>query len=83
MSAELYIFFFIDPNKPIAFQLLLMGFTCILADLLVYTLFGYAGGQLARRQLKTWVVNVVNKVAGIALIATGIRMVGLESLGGK
>lgn len=74
---------FIDPNKPLALQLLIMGFTCILADLLVYSMFGYAGGQLARRQLKTWAVSMINKVAGVALITTGIRMVGLESLGSK
>lgn len=71
---------FIDPNEPVAFQMLLMGLTCFVADLLVYSLFGHAGGQLAKKQVKSWIVSMINKVAGISLISTGIRMASLEAI---
>ena len=71
---------FIDPNKPILFQMLLMGLTCFLADLLVYSLYSRMGLHLAKKQMKSWVINIINKTAGIALITTGIRMATLENL---
>jgi len=70
---------FIDPNKPIVFQMLLMGLTCFLADLLVYSMFGRMGAQLAKKQVKPWVISLVNKTAGIALITTGVKMATLEA----
>ncbi|MFA7555022.1 MAG: LysE family translocator [Spongiibacteraceae bacterium] len=71
---------FVDPNEPVAFQMFLMGLTCFLADVLVYSMFGYVGGQLAKKQLKSWLVSLVNKVAGITLITTGIKMATLEAV---
>lgn len=68
---------FIDPNEPIVFQMLLMGATCFLADVIVYSMFGRMGAQLARKQVKSWVINMINKAAGIALITTGIKMATL------
>lgn len=70
---------FIDPAEPLITQMLLMGLTCLLADLLVYSLFGRMGAQLAKQQVKSWVINLINKVAGIALIATGLKMITLEN----
>jgi len=70
---------FIDPNKPIVFQMLLMGLTCVLADLLVYSMFGRMGAQLAKKRVKPWVISLVNKTAGIALITTGVKMATLEA----
>ena len=57
-----------------------MGLTCILADLLVYSLFGRMGEQLAKKQVKPWVIKIINKVAGITLITTGIKMATLEAV---
>lgn len=68
---------FIDPNEPLIFQMLLMGVTCVLADILVYSLFGRMGDKLARQQIKDWVVSLINKAAGVTLITTGIRMAAL------
>lgn len=70
---------FIDPNEPILFQMFLMGVTCFLADLLVYSMYSRMGAQLAKKQMKSWVINIINKTAGIALITTGIKMATLES----
>ncbi len=71
---------FVDPKEPIIVQMILMGLTCFLADLVVYSLFGRMGAQLARKQVKSWVINLINKAAGTALIATGIKLVTLENI---
>jgi len=69
---------FINPNAPIIFQMFLMGLSCLLADILVYSAFNQMGDRFAKQKLKTWVVNILNKAAGITLISTGIKMASLE-----
>ncbi len=69
---------FIDPAESILFQMLLMGTSCLLADLVVYALFSHIGHRLAQQRIKAWVINLINKVAGITLISTGIKMASLE-----
>jgi homoserine/homoserine lactone efflux protein len=69
---------FINPDEPILLQLLIMGSSCLLADLLVYSLFGHMGDQLAKQQMKPWVISLINKTAGFTLISTGVRMASLE-----
>ena len=70
---------FIDPNEPIMQQMQIMGLTCFIADILVYSVFSRMGAQLAKQQVKAWVISVINKAAGIALIVTGIRMATLDN----
>ncbi|MGH1429715.1 MAG: LysE family translocator [Neptuniibacter sp.] len=69
---------FIDPSKPVLFQMLLMGISCLLADIIVYSAFSRLGERIARQQLKSWVTTLLNKAAGLTLISTGIRMASLE-----
>ena len=69
---------FVDPGEPILLQMVVMGFSCFLADLLVYSLFSRMGDRLARQKMKSWVINLLNKAAGITLILTGIRMASLQ-----
>ncbi|MCG7874543.1 MAG: LysE family translocator [Candidatus Thiodiazotropha lotti] len=69
---------FIDPSKPVLFQMLLMGASCLLADIIVYSVFSRLGDRIAKQQLKSWVTTLINKAAGITLISTGIRMASLE-----
>tara|TARA_R110001606_G_scaffold395664_2_gene568513 strand:+ start:130311 stop:130895 length:585 start_codon:yes stop_codon:yes gene_type:complete len=68
---------FIDPLAPILFQMVVMGTTCLLADILVYSLFSRLGKKLAEQTLKSWVVTLINKVAGLTLVSTGIKMASL------
>lgn len=70
---------FIDPNEPIFTQLMLMGATVFIADLLVYSGYAYLGAHLARQPLKSWVVHLVNKTAGLALLYTGIKMAMMDT----
>jgi homoserine/homoserine lactone efflux protein len=69
---------FIDPKEPILFQLFLMGSTCFIADILVYSLFSLMGDRLAKQKIKSWVVNAINKTAGVILISTAVRMASSE-----
>lgn len=69
---------FIDPLQPIFFQMLVMGTTCLLADILVYSLFSRLGKHLAEQKLKSWVVSTINKAAGITLVSTGLKIALLE-----
>jgi homoserine/homoserine lactone efflux protein len=68
---------FIDPLEPVLFQMVMMGATCLLADILVYSLFSRLGKKLAEQKLKSWVVTLINKVAGLTLVSTGIKMASL------
>lgn len=69
---------FIDSNEPIVFQIFLMGLSCLLADIVVYSLFSRMGAHLAKQRMKACVVNLINKAAGITLISTGIKMATLK-----
>lgn len=69
---------FIDPTRPMLFQILLMGASCLLADIVVYSVFSRFGDRIATKQVKAWVTTLINKAAGITLISTGIRMASLE-----
>ena len=71
---------FVDPNEPVVFQMFLMGLTCFLADLLVYSMFGRMGEKLTKKQVKPWIIGIINKVAGITLITTGVKMATLETV---
>ena len=69
---------FVDTAEPIIFQMFIMGASCLLADLLVYSLFSRLGNRLAKQKMKSWVIKLINKAAGITLISTGFRMASLE-----
>jgi len=70
---------FINPNEPLFMQLLLIGLTFFFADTFVYSLYSFMGAHMARRKLKAWVIQLINKVAGLTLIYTGIKMAMLEN----
>lgn len=70
---------FIDPNESIILQMFLMGLTCFLADLVVYSMFGQMGMQLVKIKVKSWTISLINKIAGLTLITIGIKMAALEA----
>ena len=69
---------FIEPSEPMLFQILVMGISCFLADLLIYSIYSHLGYRLAKQSLKQWVINLINKVAGVTLISTAVKMATLE-----
>lgn len=69
---------FIDPGRPLLLQVLVMGASCVVADIVVYSLYGHLGSRLARQGLGARTVGLVNKAAGATLLATGLRMATLD-----
>ncbi len=69
---------FVDPGRPILLQMLLMGASCLVADLVVYSCFSHLGARLARQKLKAWVSGLINKAAGATLIVTGVKIASLQ-----
>lgn len=65
---------FLDISKPIMPQILIMGGTTVVLDLIAYSLYAYAGDRLTSGSVKEWIVRLVNRVAGGALLLAGARM---------
>ena len=65
---------FLDVSKPILPQILLMGGTTVVLDLIAYSLYAYAGDRLTSGRVKDWIVRLINRVAGGALLLAGARM---------
>ena len=68
---------FINKNEPLLLQIFIMGMTCFLADLFVYSMFARMASKFSSNQMRPAVVKFVNKLAGLALIATAVRMVNV------
>jgi len=69
---------FIDPGRPILLQVVLMGTSCLIADLIVYSLFSHLGARIAKQKLKAWVSGLINKAAGATLLFTGVKIASLQ-----
>lgn len=70
---------FLNPDLPILPQILIMGVTTLVIDLTSYTAYGFLGDRIAAGGLRKWVVGLINKSAGAALIFAGVRMAGVSS----
>ncbi len=70
---------FIDIEKPILLQLFIMGVSCLVVDLLSYTMYAYIGQKLSSDSVKASVVNMINKSAGGFLLFAGIKMASVSS----
>ena len=70
---------FLDSGKPILLQVLIMGVSCLLADLVVYSVYARLGNLMAQQRQEKWMLNLVNKLAGATLIYTGVRMASIEA----
>jgi threonine/homoserine/homoserine lactone efflux protein len=69
---------FLNIDSAILPQILVMGLTTFLIDLTSYTAYAFLGDRLTRGGVKNWVVNLVNKCAGAALLYAGFRMAGVS-----
>jgi homoserine/homoserine lactone efflux protein len=69
---------FVDPELPILPQLLIMGLITLVMDLVSYSAYGLLGDRIARGGLKGWLVTLINKAAGGALIYVGVKMASVS-----
>lgn len=70
---------FLNTDLPILPQILIMGVTTLVIDLTSYTAYGFLGDRIAAGGLRKWVVGLINKSAGAALIFAGIRMASVSA----
>lgn len=71
---------FMDTSRPILAQILIMGGTTLMIDLICYGVYASLGGLLARDGLKSWAAASFNKAAGAALLFAAFRMAGVSAL---
>jgi len=70
---------FIDPQRDILTQIVIMSLTCFSIDIISYTTYAYLGHIIARGSVKKWMINVVNKTVGTALLFAGFKMAFVEA----
>tara|TARA_R110002094_G_scaffold180470_1_gene158775 strand:- start:162 stop:788 length:627 start_codon:yes stop_codon:yes gene_type:complete len=70
---------FIGISRPIAPQFLIMWVTGFLLQCAIYSAYAYLGERLIKGGVKAWVVNLINKTAGAALIFVGIKMASVTA----
>jgi threonine/homoserine/homoserine lactone efflux protein len=70
---------FLDAGSPILPQLLIMGGTTLFIDLTAYSAYAFIGDHLTRGGLKDWMVSLINKIAGVALLYAGFRMASISA----
>ncbi|MHA7773349.1 LysE family translocator [Roseibium sp. M-1] len=69
---------FLDVNSAILPQILIMGATTYLIDLISYSAYAFLGDRLTRGGVRNWLVTLVNKSAGVALLYAGFRMASVS-----
>jgi threonine/homoserine/homoserine lactone efflux protein len=70
---------FLNPTQPILPQILIMGGTTLFIDLLAYSLYALLGDHLTRGGIKDWIVSLINKTAGGALLFAGFKMASISA----
>lgn len=70
---------FLVPTAPILPQILLMGITTLAMDMVSYGCYAYLGERLTSGSIKDWVVRLINRLAGGALIFAGVKMAGVTA----
>jgi len=65
---------FLDVSAPIAPQILVMGLTTLVLDIVVYSVYAALGQTIARSGVKPWVLKSLNRVAGVALLVAAFRI---------
>lgn len=72
---------FIDLDRPIAPQILIMGATTYALQIPIYSAYAYMGERITRSRIKggikAWLANALNKFAGAALVFAGLKMIGV------
>ncbi len=70
---------FLNVDRPIAPQFLIMWATAFLLQWIIYSGYAYLGDRIIQGGVKSWIVNAINKTAGAALIFAGIKMASVTT----
>lgn len=71
---------FLNTASPILPQILIMGVTTLLLDLTSYSSYAFLGDRLANGGIKPWIVSLINKTAGGALLFAGFKMANVNAV---
>lgn len=71
---------FLDLNRPLMPQLVILGTTTLLMDLFAYSAYAALGHHIARGGLKDWIVKLMNKLVGGTLLYIGFRMASVVAM---
>lgn len=70
---------FLDVTRPIAPQFLVMWGTSFVLQCVVCSGYAYLGERIVRGGVKHWVITIINKTAGGALIFAGLKMTSVSA----
>ncbi|KAB7614303.1 LysE family translocator [Amylibacter sp. SFDW26] len=70
---------FLDVTKAIFPQVLAMGTTTFILQIIIYGAYSYMGDRLVRGGVKHWIIKTINKTAGGALIFAGVKMASVTA----
>lgn len=70
---------FLDTAAPIVPQMIIMGLTGATLQFVIYSAYAMLGDKLANGGLRAWIVGVINRTAGAALIFAGIKMASITA----
>lgn len=70
---------FLDTAAPIASQMVIMGLTGAAMQFVIYSAYAKQGDKLANGGLRAWIVDLINRTAGAALIFAGIKMTSVTA----
>ena len=70
---------FIDPALPILPQIAIMGLTTLVLDVVVYSAYAQLGQTITRSGLRPWIVKLLNRTAGSALLFAAFKMMKVSN----
>ena len=70
---------FLDPSAPIAPQIAIMGLTTLVMDVVVYSAYAFLGQTITQSGVRPWIVKLLNKTAGSALLFAAFKMVRVSN----
>ena len=65
---------FLDITSPLAPQILIMGLTTLILDIIVYSAYAFLGMSIVQSGVKPWIVKGLNRTAGGALLFSAFKM---------
>jgi len=70
---------FLNTSQSILPQILIMGVTTLILDLCAYSIYAYLGERITRGGIKDWMVKLINRLAGGALLFAAFKMASVNA----
>ncbi len=70
---------FLDTSAPLTQQFIIMWAITFFLQCVIFSFYAYLGEHLSRRGLRGWLVNIINKTAGGALLFAAMKMASVTA----